>query len=71
MTPCLLSGFASKAPLVGGQAVMEGVMMRHGNSYALAVRLPNGDIATERRPWFSLTSSPFLSKPMMRGFPIL
>jgi uncharacterized protein YqhQ len=76
MTPSLFSGFArlacaAKAPLVGGQAVMEGVMMRHGNAYALAVRHPNGVIVAERRPWFSLTRSPVLSRPFMRGFPIL
>ena len=62
---------AAKPPLVGGQAVMEGVMMRHGSVYALAVRHPDGTIAAERRPWFSLTRSPFLSKPFARGFPIL
>jgi uncharacterized protein YqhQ len=56
---------------VGGQAVMEGVMMRHGGIYALAVRHPNGTIVAERRPWFSLTRLPCLSKPFMRGFPTL
>jgi len=62
---------AAKAPLVGGQAVMEGVMMRHGSVYALAVRHPDGTIVAERRPWFSLTRSPLLSKPFVRGFPTL
>lgn len=59
------------APVVGGQAVMEGVMMRYGDSYALALRLPDGGIAVERRPWFSLSRAPLLSKPFVRGFPIL
>lgn len=58
-------------PLVGGQAVMEGVMMRNGNVYALAVRHPDGGIAAERRPWFSLLRRPWLKKPFIRGFPIL
>ena len=62
---------AANAPLVGGQAVMEGVMMRHGGSYALAVRHPDGTIVAERRPWFSLIRSPSLSRPFVRGFPIL
>ncbi|MDR0238673.1 MAG: DUF1385 domain-containing protein [Deltaproteobacteria bacterium] len=71
-----VSGFVrlvsdAKPPLVGGQAVMEGVMMRHGSAYALAVRHPDGTIVAERRPWFSLTRSPLLSKPFVRGFPIL
>ena len=35
---------------VGGQAVMEGVMMRNGPSYGLAVR-QNGTICAERRGW--------------------
>ena len=59
------------APLVGGQAVMEGVMMRNGDVYALAVRTPDGAISVERRPWFSLTRSAWLKKPFLRGFPTL
>lgn len=57
-------------PLVGGQAVMEGVMMRHQDIYAVAVRLPDGGIIAERFPWFSLTRG-FLRRPFLRGFPVL
>ncbi len=32
---------------IGGQAVMEGVMMRNGKKYAVAVRKPDNDIAVE------------------------
>lgn len=32
---------------IGGQAVMEGVMMRNGNKYAVAVRKPDNDIAVD------------------------
>ncbi len=32
---------------IGGQAVMEGVMMRNGNKYAVAVRKPDKDIAVD------------------------
>ena len=32
---------------IGGQAVMEGVMMRNGNKYAVAVRKPDKEIAVE------------------------
>lgn len=49
--------FLAPAPLVGGQAVMEGVMMRNGDVYALAVRTADGNISVENRPWFSLTRS--------------
>lgn len=29
---------------IGGQAVLEGVMMKNGTKYAVAVRKPDGDI---------------------------
>ena len=32
---------------IGGQAVLEGVMMRNKDMYAVAVRKPDGDIAVE------------------------
>ena len=32
---------------IGGQAVMEGVMMRNGSKYAVAVRKPDKEIAVE------------------------
>lgn len=63
--------FSNASPLVGGQAVMEGVMMRRGNVYALAVRQADGTIVVERRPWISLTGLRILRLPLLRGFPIL
>jgi uncharacterized protein YqhQ len=56
---------------VGGQAVIEGVMMRAGKRLAVAVRRPEGAIQVEVGPWFSLTRLPVLRKPFVRGFPIL
>jgi len=56
---------------VGGQAVIEGVMMRAKNRLAIAVRKPDGEILVELRPWFSLTNAAILKKPMLRGFPVL
>ena len=47
MLPVLESG---EETLVGGQAVMEGVMMRAPHSYCVAVRKPNGEIVTEEQP---------------------
>ena len=32
---------------IGGQAVIEGIMMRNGKKYATAVRKPDGDIAVQ------------------------
>ncbi len=62
---------AQAAPSVGGQAVMEGVMMRCKERLAIAVRRPDGVIVVDHRPWFSLTRRPWLTRPWIRGFPIL
>lgn len=61
----------SAVKTVGGQAVMEGVMMRSGDRYGLAVRRPNGEIVAENKPWFSLARSPFWQRRFVRGCPIL
>ena len=61
---------ASQPMSIGGQAVMEGVMMRNGDAYALALRRSDGEIVAERLPWFSLTKG-WLKKPFVRGFPTL
>ena len=34
---------------IGGQAVLEGVMMKNQDSYAVAVRRPDGEIELEKR----------------------
>ena len=47
MLPILESG---EETLVGGQAVMEGVMMRAPHSYCVAVRKPDGSMVTEEMP---------------------
>ena len=59
------------AATLGGQAVLEGIMMRSKNSLAIAVRKPDGSIVVDRRPWFSCTKNPVLKRPFVRGFPIL
>ena len=48
LLPVLENG--EETTLVGGQAVMEGVMMRSPHSYCVAVRKPNGEIVTEESP---------------------
>ena len=40
--------------VVGGQAVLEGVMMRHKNRYSVSVRRENGEIVTENREFISI-----------------
>ncbi len=53
---------------IGGQAVMEGVMMRNGNSYAVAVRKPNHEIEIKVEPnKASLFKEKWTKVPMVRG----
>ena len=54
--------------LVGGQAVIEGVMMRVPGAYATAVRDPNGKIHLQRKAFSSITeTSTFWQRPVFRG----
>ncbi len=53
---------------VGGQAVIEGVMMRSPHSMAVAVRKPNGKIAVKReRLTFFSDHHSFAKLPLIRG----
>jgi uncharacterized protein YqhQ len=58
--------------LIGGQAVIEGVMMRSPHSYAVAVRRPSGEVAVTRasleRP---SEKHPWLRYPLLRGLGVL
>ena len=65
MLPILEGG---EETLVGGQAVMEGVMMRAPHSYCVAVRRANGEIVTEEQPLPKLSEKyPILKLPILRG----
>lgn len=53
---------------VGGQAVIEGVMMRGQDKIAVAVRKADGEIALEVNPVSSIRDRyPILKKPLLRG----
>ena len=53
---------------VGGQAVMEGVMMKHGNDYAVAIRKPNGEMLVEKDTYVSKKEQNALFRlPILRG----
>jgi uncharacterized protein YqhQ len=53
---------------IGGQAVIEGVMMRSPNAFVVAVRKPDGAIRLRRDQWYGLTKKlNFLKKPFLRG----
>ncbi len=58
----------SKPVQYGGQAVIEGVMMRGPKESAIAVRLPNGEIDVTHQPIHAWSSRPFLKLPLIRGF---
>ncbi|MGI6451453.1 MAG: DUF1385 domain-containing protein [Desulfitobacteriia bacterium] len=52
----------------GGQALIEGVMMRGPKAIAMAIRLPNGEIEVthqEINPW---SQKPVFKLPIIRGF---
>lgn len=53
---------------VGGQAVIEGVMMRGGDNLAVASRLPDGSIKITKSRWQSIRKKyKILNIPLIRG----
>ena len=53
---------------VGGQAVMEGVMMRSPSATAVTVRRPDGSMVTKLMPFVPLKQKhPWMGKPFIRG----
>lgn len=66
MLPILENG--EETTLVGGQAVMEGVMMRAPHSYCVAVRRPDGELITEESPLPRVSEKyPIFKLPILRG----
>lgn len=57
---------------IGGQAVIEGVMMRSPNAFVVAVRKPDGTIVLRRDQWFGLSKKlQVFKKPFLRGVLVL
>lgn len=53
---------------IGGQAVLEGVMMKNRDQYAVAVRKPDQDIVVEKKEYHSIMEKHrFLGIPFLRG----
>ena len=53
---------------IGGQAVIEGIMMQNGSDYAIAVRKPDGDIEVKKDTYVSIARKhKFLGLPFIRG----
>lgn len=61
-----------KELMIGGQAVIEGVLMRSKDEYAVAVRMPDKKIAVKKEKFVSVTSkSRLLGLPFIRGMIVL
>lgn len=57
-----------KSSNIGGQAVLEGVMMKNGDEYAVAVRKPDGEIEVKKETYRSVIKWGTLTKiPFVRG----
>jgi uncharacterized protein YqhQ len=56
-----------KLPTYGGQAVIEGVMMRGSQAIAIAVRDPKGDIQIQCKPLGSIYRGRWSKIPFLRG----
>lgn len=53
---------------IGGQAVIEGIMMKNGDRYATAVRKPDGEIVVKEDTYVSMTQKvKFCGLPFIRG----
>lgn len=53
---------------IGGQAVLEGVMMKNGDKYAVAVRKPDGDLDIQVEEYKGFCSDKKITKlPFIRG----
>lgn len=53
---------------IGGQAVIEGIMMKNKDNYATAVRKPDGEIEVKKDSYVSMTEKvKFFALPFVRG----
>ena len=65
-------GAGPRQPYIGGQAVIEGVMMRSPKSFVVAVRRFDGRIAIREQAWRTLWPTlSFLRWPLVRGAVVL
>ena len=57
-----------KSSGIGGQAVLEGIMMKNGDDYAVAVRKPDGTIDVKKDVYKGITAGhSWMKKPFIRG----
>lgn len=61
-------GIKQKYSGIGGQAILEGIMMKNRDAYACAVRRADGSIATERQEYKGMSEKyRFCRLPLIRG----
>jgi uncharacterized protein YqhQ len=58
---------SEQLPMYGGQAVIEGVMMRGSQSVAIAMRAPNEEIVIHSEPLSGIYTSKIIKIPFLRG----
>lgn len=57
-----------KSSGIGGQAVLEGIMMKNGDRYAVAVRKPDGTVALDTQEYPGITKGRrWMEIPFLRG----
>jgi uncharacterized protein YqhQ len=54
-------------PYIGGQAVIEGVMMRSPQSFSIVVRRKSGELVVRERPVTKGSARPVMRWPLVRG----
>lgn len=65
-------GNCSNQIKVGGQAVIEGIMMRAPKTFTVVVRRPDGALSIREDRWYSpMEKWPLLKKPFLRGCIVL
>ena len=58
---------SAKKTSIGGQALLEGIMMRGPKTTAMAVRNPEGEIVLEEHPTRGVNRAKFFKLPIIRG----
>lgn len=67
-----ISNDGNKPIKVGGQAVIEGIMMRAPRTFTVVVRRPDGELSVREDRWYSpMEKWPLLKKPFLRGCIVL
>src|SRR3989304_4118087 len=61
----------TRLPIYGGQAVIEGVMMRGKQSMAIAMRAPDNEIVVHQEPLGRIYKSKLTKIPFLRGVVML